>query len=142
MQLPVLHSHKSGSTHGTKEPGRRVKMVAAQIFEVLSSTVTSMLEDPRLLEVSVTHVELTPDLSLAKVYVSSATKAADLDAAVVALTKAAGFLRRQLAAELTLRRVPELKFFPDTVLIEAWKLDDVLSGLKNDPEPPKNEEPK
>jgi hypothetical protein len=28
------------------------------------------------------------------------------------------------------------------VLIEAWKLDDVLSGLKNDPEPPKNEEPK
>jgi len=142
MRLPVLFSHKSDSSHGNKEPGRRVKMVAAQVFEVLSSTVTSMLEDPRLLEVSVTHVELTPDLSLAKVYVSSATRTADLEAAVVALTKAAGFLRRQLAAELTLRRVPELKFFPDTVLIEAWKLDDVLSGIQPAGQPPKNEDEK
>ena len=104
-------------------------MVAAQLFEVLSMTVTSMLEDPRLLDVSVSHVEVTPDLSLAKVYVSSAVKSADLKAAVDALVHASGFLRRQLAAELELRRVPELRFFPDTRLLEAWRLDDVIGNL-------------
>ncbi len=104
-------------------------MVAAQLFEVLSMTVTSMLEDPRLLDVSVSHVDVTPDLSLAKVYISSAAQTADLAAAVDALVHASGFLRRQLAAELNLRRVPELRFYPDTVLMEAWRLDDVIAKL-------------
>ncbi|PKN25998.1 MAG: ribosome-binding factor A [Deltaproteobacteria bacterium HGW-Deltaproteobacteria-22] len=156
--MPVLFSQKSGPSGGSRgpsggsrgpsggsrgpsggsrEPGRRPKMVAAQVFEVLSLAVTSMLEDPRLLEVSVTHVEITPDLSQAKVYITSASKTVDLGAAVVALQKAAGFLRRQLAAALTLRRVPDLKFFPDTVLMEAWKLDDVISGIKTDDTDPK-----
>ncbi len=134
MQTPALFSHRAdpgkGSRHGAaRDPGRRQKMVAAQLFEVLSMTVTSMLEDPRLLDVSVSHVEVTPDLSLAKVYVSSAVKNADLKAAVDALVHASGFLRRQLAAELDLRRVPELRFFPDTRLLEAWRLDDVIGNL-------------
>jgi ribosome-binding factor A len=149
MQTSVLLSHRAGSaggrsgssgsrgdapkgrgTHGAaRDPGKRQKMVAARLFEVLSLTVISMVEDPRLIDVSVSHVDVTPDLSLAKVYISSAAQTADLGAAVDALVHAAGFLRRQLAGELNLRRVPELRFFPDTVLMEAWRLDDVIAKL-------------
>ena len=107
-------------------------MVAARVFEILSMTVTSTLEDPRLLDVSVTHVDITPDLSLARVYITSAVATTDLKAAVIALQNASGFLRRQLASELNMRKVPELRFYPDNVLMEAWKLDDVLAGLQHE----------
>lgn len=128
MRFPVLHSPR-GDAGGGRNAGRRPKMVASRIFEILSVLVTSKLQDPRVLDVSVTHVEVTPDLSLARVYISSAVRDANLADAVAALQHAAGFLRREIAAELNLRKVPELRFYPDDVLINAWKLEAVLSQL-------------
>ncbi len=128
MRNPVLHSPRGDFGRG-RDAGRRPKMVAARVFEVLSVLVTSQMEDPRVLDVSVTHVEVTPDLAIAKVYVSSAVPGADLAGAVEALAHAAGYLRRQLAAELDMRKVPELRFYPDDVLLNAWKLEAVLSQL-------------
>lgn len=129
MRFSILHSPRGASGSRRDTTGRRPKMVAARVFEILSVLVTSRLQDPRVLDISVTHVDVTPDLSIARVYVSSAVHDANLADAVAALQHASGFLRRELAAELNLRKVPELRFYPDDVLRNAWKIEAVLSQL-------------
>lgn len=64
-------------------------------------------------DVSLTTVELSRDLSVARVYFSLLNPDDDPDPALQGLRRASGFLRRKLSDALTVRHVPELRFVHD-----------------------------
>lgn len=114
-------------------PNRRQKMVASEIFEVISLTIIEALEDPRVQGISVSHVEMSPDLRLAKIYITSGRPDFNMKQALGVLDRAKNFLRQEIAKELNMKRVPELAFFQDDILGEAWKMDTILSDLNDKP---------
>ena len=102
---------------------QRIKREAADILE-------TTLRDPRLSGmISITDVEVTHDLSMARVYVSILEEGEARDRAMQALASAAGFVRRQLAPRLGLREVPELRFFLDTSIEQGARVEDILRRL-------------
>ena len=89
-----------------------------------------LLKDPRVQKtmVSITHVETTPDLRYAKVYVSVLEEAREKEA-VKGLKSAGGWLRRELGQRLQLRYTPELVFELDDSLKYGAHMYDLLSRL-------------
>ncbi|MBM4360686.1 MAG: 30S ribosome-binding factor RbfA [Deltaproteobacteria bacterium] len=121
----------------TAEPERKVPRrlrVEGEIFEQMSLAVIG-LEDPRLAGITVTRVQMTDDLRLARVYVHCTGSGADADEArrraiVKALESASNRLRRLLGATLDLRYVPELRFFYDSGVDHARRIDELLAEIK------------
>ena len=95
----------------------RIGRINEEIQKELANLIRN-LKDPRVQNtmISITHVETTPDLRYAKVYVSflQEDKAAD---AMKGLKSAGGYLRRELGNALKLRYTPEL----------VWALDDSIT---------------
>ena len=108
------------------EPSRRLR-VAAMLRQELAALLRHAIDDPRLRGVVVTDVEVTPDLSLAKVYLGVADAAAARRALQGAAT-ACGFLRKRLASSLYLRAVPRLAFKIDPAFAAATRIEELLAG--------------
>ena len=89
-----------------------------------------LLKDPRVQKtmVYITHVETTPDLRYAKVYISVLDEARSKDA-MRGLRSASGWLRRELGARLQLRYTPELVLEEDDSLKYGAHMYDLLSKL-------------
>ena len=92
---------------------RRILRVSEAVKEELSEIVGFEMEDPRLLDVDVTDVQVSPDSRYAAVKVAIRGDARVVKKALEALDHASGFLRRELALRLQLRHVPELRFEQD-----------------------------
>jgi ribosome-binding factor A len=99
--------------------------VAEEIRGELAKLLREEVTDPRIGLVTITHVDVAPDLRSARVLWSRLVVEAapedgslpEADPAVAAgLASAAGFLRRRLAERLTIKRVPELRFVYDPSL--------------------------
>ena len=118
---------------------QRPERLEDQIHFLLSNLIQRELRDPELGFLTVTAVRLTPDRSLAKVYFTVLPAQGGDQAAQDALTRkalgrAAGFLRSQLASRLKMRRVPELRFFPDGTLEEGNHLETLLGEIQKERE--------
>ena len=87
------------------------------------------VKDPRVHGlVSITHVETTPDLRYAKVYVSVLDKS-DVKEVVKGLRSAGGYLRRELGRALQLRYTPELTFVADDSIAEGAHILELIEKL-------------
>jgi ribosome-binding factor A len=115
----------------------RQARVAGEIRDRLAEVLTRRVRDPRLELVTITDVEISADLSFARVYYRAVTDPGD---AQRALQKAKAFIRRQLAEGLPLRRVPELDFRLDETADRAARLEEVLDELKEERESRKDSE--
>jgi ribosome-binding factor A len=93
---------------------RRTERVASLIRTVVAEAIQNRLSDPRIAPLtSVTRIEVSADLSLARVYVSVLADQAGQKLCLRALRHAAGRLRSFLAEAVTLRQVPRLDFHLD-----------------------------
>ncbi|MDR1410343.1 MAG: 30S ribosome-binding factor RbfA [Oscillospiraceae bacterium] len=102
------------------------------------------LKDPRVAGqlLTVVRVELTRDMSAARVYVSAILGIDKAAEAVKGLEKAAGLLRRELGLRLRLRKAPELRFFADASAEYAIHIDKTLHDLGITPEEDTNHDSK
>ena len=87
--------------------------VAAELQRVLNELRSSEIKDPRLIGVTISSIDLSGDISVAKVAFSTLQPDADPEPVVSALKKAGGFLRSRTGQILSMRRVPELRFEQD-----------------------------
>lgn len=110
----------------------RTARVARQIQQELSQIIEEQLKDPRVGMVTLTSVQMTPDLRLARIYFSRLGAAEEREEAKAALEHAAGFLRRELGQRLRLRYLPELRFYFD----DSLERYDRISELLDTPRPP------
>ena len=107
----------------------RIGRINEEIQKELSSLIRN-LKDPRVQDtmISITHVETTPDLRYAKIYVSflQENKAAD---ALKGLKSAGGYLRRELSRALQLRYTPELVWTLDDSITYGAKMLELINSL-------------
>lgn len=107
----------------------RSERVAGQMRRELAKLIQSEVKDPGLGFVSVSDVEVTRDLSHAKVYVTvfETDKAAD---SLKALSRAAGFLRKRLGQTMRIRSVPELHFQHDASVETGIAMDELIERAR------------
>jgi len=108
----------------------RSTRVAEQMQRELSVMIRRELRDPRLALVSVTRVDLSPDLGYARVYVHSLDPNPDREGIVSGLTKAAGFLRGQIGKRLRLRIAAQFEFHYDQGLEAAAEMDVLIAAAR------------
>ncbi len=120
----------------------RPERVAQQMRREVASILERDMRDPRLQDrwVSVTDVEVTPDLSLARIYVSVLEGGPTREQALEALQSAAGFVRHALAPRLGLREMPEIRFLLDTSIERGARVEEILRKLARG-EPIPDEDP-
>jgi ribosome-binding factor A len=94
-------------------PSRRTEKAAEAIREVVSMAILTELSDPRVRDVTVTHVEVSPDLRHAKVHVSVMGDEARQKLTLRGLQSAAGFLQAKIAERIEIRYTPKLSFMLD-----------------------------
>ena len=109
---------------------RRVLKAAEAIREVVGMAILADLKDPRIQNVTVTHVEVSPDMRQAKVYVSVMGDEKAQQLSLHGLQSAAGFLQQKIAKRIDTRYTPRLRFELDMgvkrSIAIARMLDDVL----------------
>ena len=111
--------------------------VAAELQRVLNALLSGEVKDPRLAGVTISAVDLSGDISVAKVAFSTLEPDADPEPVLSALKKAGGFLRSRTGQILSMRRVPELRFEQDQGArhgIELTRLIDEVVAKDRDTE--------
>lgn len=107
----------------------RKKRIDDLVREILGDILLTRASDPRLGLVTVTRVEISPELDVAKVFVSVLGEPEKRKEALQALRKAGPFLRTELAKEVRLRRTPELRFQVDESVERGFHMDSVLREI-------------
>ena len=109
---------------------RRVLKAAEAVREVVGMAILADLKDPRISGVTVTHVEVSPDMRQAKVHVSIMGDDAAQRLCLHGLQSAAGFLQQKIAKRIDTRYTPRLRFELDMGVKKsiaiARMLDEVL----------------
>jgi ribosome-binding factor A len=115
---------------------QRLRRVADQIQREVSTLLRTELKDPRVGMITLTGVEVSPDLAHAKVFFTTLGDADALSRTEAGLQRAAGFLRSELGHRLKLRVTPELRFVHDASVERGVRLskliDDAVAGKKTD----------
>ena len=119
----------------------RSRRIEDQILRILNEVIRVHVRDPRLSDATITAVKVSRDLSVAWVYYTALDPEHSRDELDAAFNSAVKFMRTQLAAQLTVRHVPELRFRYDDLsetsramdeLIDAAVSNDALKSAKSD----------
>jgi ribosome-binding factor A len=112
---------------------RRTERLAEEIREEVALLIASELKDPRIGFVTVTRVEVTPDLRTARIYVGVLGTEKQRTTSLAGLKQGAGFLRRALGRTLRLRYTPELLFQYDEGLEASDRVAKLLAEIGSSP---------
>jgi len=112
--------------------GSRPDRVADQIRGELALLLAREVHDPGIGFVTLTRVQVTPDLQLARVYYTTLGDQTAQNNCGRALGRATPFLRRQIGARLRLRRTPELTFIYDDSIAGQDRIEQILKDIHAD----------
>jgi len=115
-------------------PSKRLARLGEQLRREIAELLRTSVRDPRVGGVTVTGVKVSADLSTARVRVRLPAEEAERSATLEGLRAAAPFLRRTLGRSLHVRRIPELRFLPDTSLEHAQRIEALLAEVLPPPE--------
>ncbi len=109
-----------------KKHSQRAMRVGDQIQKELAEILRSEVKDPRVGPVTVTHVDVTADLSHATVHFTHLAGSDHADDALAALARTTGFLRSALSHRLDLYSVPQLHFQYDDSIESGLRLSQLI----------------
>ena len=111
---------------------RRPQRVALQIQHEISLMLTRNIKDRRIGFVTVTGVEISPDLRHAKVFVSAMGTDRQKKESLEALNHAAGWIRHELGQRIRMKFLPEIVFRTDTSMDYGERIDRLLDEIRED----------
>ncbi len=111
--------------------GSRPVRLGEQIREDLADILEHQVKDPGIGFLTITHVKVSSDLQVARVYYTTLGDDRARRDAARALDRASAFLRRQLAGRLRLRRAPELHFHFDESIARGERIERLLQEIKD-----------
>ncbi|HEV2108064.1 MAG TPA: 30S ribosome-binding factor RbfA [Thermomicrobiales bacterium] len=114
---------------------RRTRQVGEFLREELTDIIRREVRDPRVGFMSLTHVDVNPDLRSARVYVSVLGTDEEREETLAALRSAAGFIRFHLKPRLRMRQIPALEFRDDRSMEHAEEIARTLADLKRESPP-------
>ncbi len=109
-----------------KKHSQRAQRVGEQMQRELAGLLRESVKDPRVGQFTITAVEVSADLSHAKVFVTHLAGREHADEAVKALQHTAGFLRTALSRRLQLYTVPQLHFVYDDSIESGMRLSQLI----------------
>jgi ribosome-binding factor A len=112
--------------------GSRPERVADQIRAEVTTMISRELHDPAVGFVTITRVQVSPDLQHARVYYTSLGDDATRRNTGRALERASGFMRRQIGQRLRLRRAPELHFEFDESIGHQDRVEQLLKEIADE----------
>ncbi len=116
--------------HGNRRVPRTVRL-DEQFREEISKLLMKGLKDPRVGFVTISRVEITNDLSYAKVYISVLGSDREKASSLIGLRNSSGFIRTYLGKALKIRKIPQLNFVLDESLDHAMHIEEILAELKD-----------
>jgi len=114
----------------------RAERVGPLIFEEISRLLVKKIEDPGLQAVTLTRVEMTRDLRIARIYFSLIGDRETIERAARAFDRAKGIFKKAIGKNLTLRYMPELEFHYDRNVAHAERIDQILREIKKEEDLP------
>jgi ribosome-binding factor A len=112
----------------------RLDRVNKQLQKEISIILQKELNDPRVTYVSITHVDVSPDLRKAKVMFSLYGEACSAEEITHVLDKAKGRIRKFVGNRVRMRYTPELWFVYDDSMDSHFQIDAVLKEISHDHE--------
>ena len=111
----------------------RMQRIADQMRNELGRILLHEVSDPRLKFTAITDVEISRDLSHARIFFTIAQPTKNIDTTTQALNKATSFMRSRLAEELSLRVTPKLRFIYDASVEEGRRISALIDqAISND----------
>jgi ribosome-binding factor A len=114
--------------------GSRPERIGEELRQELSQLLLTDVRDPGIGLITLTRVKVSPDLQVARAYYSLLGDAKAKAETKKALERAIPYLRRQIAARVRLRRVPELYFQFDESVEKQDRIEKILLDLKRERE--------
>ncbi len=111
----------------------RTRRIGEQLQRELATIIQQELRDPRLGMVTISGVEVSKDMSVARVFVTTLAENADHSQTIDALQHAAGFLQHELGRRVQLRTIPKLRFTYDESIERGSELSALIdTAVKSD----------
>ena len=111
---------------------RRLLKAAEAIREVVASAILTELRDPRVRDVTVVGVQVSPDMREAKVAVSVMGNEQQQQLSLRGLQNSAGFLQSKIAKRIETRNTPRLQFVIDKGIQHSLEVGEILARLKRE----------
>ncbi len=108
----------------------RMDRINAQVKRAISEVLHQEMQDPRLQFVSVTYVQVAPDLQVARVGFSVLGSGERVKEAEVALVRVSGIVRRRLGEKVNLRHTPRVDFVYDPSIEYSARVEQTLNEIK------------
>ncbi len=123
-----------------REFGRSAR-VSSQIQKELALILQRSFKDPRLGFVTVNEVVVSRDLAVAKIYVTVLNAdRQSIQENIVILNEAAPWLRKEVAARMKMRHIPEMRFYYDDSIDTAMRVEALLKELQREKPPEQDED--
>lgn len=110
---------------------KRLLRAAEAYQHELAQILLLNTREPRLLDVTVTHVVFTPDMKLAKIYFAVAGGKVRESEVIKGFEKAVGYIRRELAQRVPLKFAPELRFYYDDTQEERDRMERLFRQIED-----------
>ena len=88
------------------------------------------IRDPKVFDVHVTSVVFTPDLGLAKVYISMPDGRQREDEVIQGLERSKGYIKKEISSRVNIKHMPDLKFYYDESEEKKTRIDDLFDQIK------------
>ena len=109
---------------------KRINRISEEVKKVVSQLLANGLKDPRINTMtSVTKVEVTSDLSFAKIYVSILGDDAEKKETIEGLNSAKGYIRKEISSNINLRHSPEPVFYLDESIEQAIYMSQLIDSV-------------
>lgn len=102
------------------------------IHQLIAELLVRRVKDPRVANVSITHVKTSKDYTLAKILYNVIGDSDDLPDVAAGLRSCSGFIRSQIRNHLRMRVIPELTFVYDASLDKAMEIEEIIQGIHNE----------
>jgi len=110
------------------KPYTRAERVSIKIQQVITELLSKKMQDPRMEMATISGVKMSPDLSIAYVYVTVFGDKKRIRETLKGFQKSKGFIKKRIAPELGLRMMPDLRFIHDDSFDEAARLDALIDA--------------
>ncbi len=110
----------------------RPRMVGSVVHQALSRILQQNISDPRIVQTTITEVELSRDLKHAKVYLTSGESKEALNTSVEHLNRARAYIRHRLSDRLDLKFTPAISFLADELPTRTTRVLDLIDQVSNE----------
>ena len=112
--------------------GQRASRVAEELRKVIAQILMEDLSsDPRMGFITITHIEVSDDLRMGRIYYSVLGSEEQKSSTEEALTEELGMIRRLVAQRLDMRYAMEIRFEHDPSIDQSFRIDDILRKIKD-----------